>query len=328
VRIAIVGTELCAVDAGGGGLEQVLRRWAVALGDRHDVVVVSHRPGGRRLRVDDLSARYETRTIDHPSQLSDVRADVISLHNRPGWVRWCGGDAAVTFHNYPVAWKSSRRTAPPAALSAVSASLARAAAERLGADVAVVPPSIDPTFARPPVRDPQPIVLSPNRLLRKKGVTALLEVAPRLPDVEFRFADLLSPWVRPTREHRELRAAVAGVANASLFPPETTAAGLAARYATAGVVACVAQEPEGLGLVPLEAQACGAPVVTTDLGGLPEATFPPNRTIAAGDADRLAEALGAALRQAEDIRPRKAVLDRYTPEASAAAFESWLLSAG
>ena len=333
MRIAIVGTELCAVDARGGGLEQVLRRWAAALGERHHVVVVSHQPGGRPLVPDDVSERVVVATTaDLGPALQRIAPDAISLHNRPRWVALCDPRAVVgvTFHNYPSAWKSAVRRPPPARLSAVSESLASAACERLGgAEVSVVPPSIDPVYLQPRERRPAPIVLSPNRLMGKKGVVELLAAArrPELAAVSFEFADLISPWLRPTAEHRRLREAIGAVDNASLFAP-TGAPGLVARYATAGVVVCAAQEPEGLGLVPLEAQACGAPVVTTDAGGLREATFAPNECVAVGDADALADALVRALHRDGAPAARHAVLDRYTPAASAAALERWLLSRG
>jgi glycosyltransferase involved in cell wall biosynthesis len=320
VRIAIVGTELCAVDARGGGLEQVLRRWAAALADHHDVVLVSLRPV--------VPDAHRVVVIRSPADLAGIDADVVSLHNRPQWSSLCSPRArvGVTFHNYPAAWKTRRRRFPGVGLSAVSRSLAAVAASQLGVDtVSVVPPSIDPAYCAPVVRRPERTVLSPNRLMRKKGVMELLDVArlPAFAGIGFEFADLISPWLRPTAEHRALRSAIRSVPNASLFAP---ASPLTDRYATAGVVVCAAQEPEGLGLVPLEAQACGAPVVTTDSGGLREATFPPNACVPVGDRDALAAALLAALSRPSSSG--RMVIDRYAPAASAAAFERWLASLG
>ena len=329
MRIAIVGTELCAVDAGGGGLEQVLRRWAAELAARHEVIVVSHRPGGRPL-VLDRDEPYATVAIDHADDLAGIEADVFSLHNRPQWAGSCAPAAAVglTFHNYPAAWKSTARTPPAARMSAVSAALAATAAIHFGVPVATVAPSIHPAFCRRRAWRPSRSVVSPNRLMRKKGVHELLDLArrPEFAAVRFDFADLISPWLRPTAEHRELRAAIAAVPNAALFRPAPDPTALAARYATAGVVVCAAQAPEGLGLVPLEAQAVGVAVVTTDVGGLREATFAPNVCVRT-------EALGPALLDALERREpaedaRQAVLERYAPAASATAFERWLTEVG
>jgi glycosyltransferase involved in cell wall biosynthesis len=343
VRVAIVGTELCALDEAGGGLEHVVLRWGEALSAEHDVVIVSYAPGGRPPRPPNDAIVLE-RPADLGAALRRIGPDLVSLHNRPEWARLVppGSAAAVTFHNFPRAWKVRARSwaatraragAPGVVCAAVSATLAVTAASALGLPagrVAVTPPSIDPAFIDPPPRAPGPVVLSPNRLLRKKGVLDLLAVAQRpvLRDVEFLFADLLSPWLAPTAEHVALRAAVARVPNAHLFAPASSARALAERYATSGVVACPAREPEGLGLVPLEAQACRAPVVTTDAGGLRDATFPPNRCIPPSDLDALAEALVRALRASDDgERARRAVIDQHSPNAAGAHFLRWVAEA-
>jgi glycosyltransferase involved in cell wall biosynthesis len=339
VRIAIVGTELCAVDRRGGGLEQVLRRWAAWLADHHDVVMVS--PGGPVIAEEPFATISVAGRAGLPAALASFRPDLVSLHNRPQWFSLCPPAAAVavTFHNYPPAWRLAARAAdrirrrPPRwRLSAVSAALAGAAATHLGYEagsVGVTPPSIDPAFLDGPRRRPGNVVLSPNRLLRKKGVEDLLGVAgrPEFAEVMFSFADVISPWARPTAEHRSLRSAIHAVPNACLFPPAASPAELAERYATSGVVACPVREPEGLGLVALEAQACRAPLVSVDLGGLAEATFPPNRCVPPGDPDALAGALCDALRLPAQDGPRRAVLRRHSPAAAGAAFEAWLTTA-
>jgi len=352
VRVAIVGTELCALDRRGGGLEHVVLRWADALATEHEVVLVSFAPGG--------SPPTGTVAVERPADLAAVLGrigpDLVSLHNRPQWGRLCPprSTVAVTFHNYPGAWKvrarqwaATRAAAPRFALSAVSSALAAAAAGALAVPrpgVALTPPSIDPVFCDPAFCDPAflgppprgaaaPVVLSPNRLLRKKGVLDLLAVArrPALADVRFAFADLLSPWLAPTAEHRALRAAIARVPNAYLFAPATSPADLAAWYTDSAVVACPAREPEGLGLVPLEAQACLAPVVTTDLGGLREATFAPNPCIPAGNLDVLAEALLHAIstdaQRALRDDARREVLARHSPQTAGAQFLRWVAGA-
>ena len=359
MRIVILGTELCAVDRHGGGLEQVLRRWADALASRHEVVVVSH---GRP--QPDAADRFTTLAVGAPGGLTEVLGglvpDVISLHNRPGWVAHCppGAAVAVTFHNFASAWMVDdddlagvRRASAPAGLSAVSRALASAAAARLGrpaGTVTVTPPSIAPEFLAPGAWCPEPTVLSPNRLLAKKGVHELLEVAdrPEFADVTFAFADLISPWLEPTAEHLGLRAAVVAHPNGVLFRPTSDPTELARRYRSSAVVVCPVAEPEGLGLVALEAQACGVPLVTTDLGGLAEATFPPNRCVPPGDGEALAVAVGAALDEALDwprrragvggagpaparptrSGPRNAVASVYAPGPSGAVFEEWLLT--
>jgi len=317
-------------------------RWAGALGAEHEVVLVSHAPAGRppRPHPADPDTIAVARIGELPAVLARLAPDVVHLQNRPQWARHCPPSAAVavTFHNYPSAWKvrswpALRARAGSLALSAVSRALADAAAQTLGvapAHLAVTPPSIDPAYLDPPAPHRGAVVLSPNRLLRKKGVLELLDVARRRPfaDVQFAFADLLSPWTRPTAEHRALRAAVATVPNAVLFAPPPAAAALADRYAGAGVVACAVRQPEGLGLVALEAQACRAPLVTTDLGGLPEATFPPNRCVPGGDVDALADALLEGLCSTADRDgPRREVVGRFSPAAAGGHLLRWVAEA-
>jgi len=329
-------------------LERVLLRWALALSTRHEVVIVSHgldsRPAVRSEEPFETVA--VTRPTDLVSVLAAVAPDAVSLHNRPQWVGSCPPRSliGVTFHNYPPAWKvatraatRTRQAARRVSLSAVGEALATASSNWLGSpegSVVVTPPSIDPAYLIPRPWCPKRVVLSPNRLLRKKGVLDLLAVASRreFADVTFSLADLISPWRRPTSEHRALRSAVQAAPNAELFVATSNACDLAERYVQSAVVTCPVREPEGLGLVALEAQACGVPLVTTDLGGLREATFWPNACVPAGDLDALAAALRAALdhdggpsRSRAPLSPRDAVLTRHSPEASGAAFERWLL---
>ena len=329
MRIAIVGTELCAVDSRGGGLEQVLLRWAHHLVDAHDVVVVSHRVPRRGPDMDVVSIDGSD---DLRRALRRLKPDVVSLHNRPQWSALAprGSRCAVTFHNYPAAWKlrADDRIARPLAASAVSSALASAARMLLGREVVVTPPSIAPEYLAEPARQPTSEVLFPNRLMQKKGVRDLLAVArrPELAAVTFAFADLISPWARPTAEHRALRDAVDEVPNAIRFPPIRDAAQLAERYWRTGVVACPVTEDEGLGLVALEAQACAAPLVTVDRGGLREATFSPNACLPGGDLDALAAALVNALERDPTCSagPRAEVLARYSPASSGRSLGAWL----
>lgn len=330
MRIAIVGTELCAVDHGGGGLEQVLLRWARHLAVAHTVVLVSFRGPEPVAGLDTVAVR---RPADLTAALRRIAPDVVSLHNRPQWCELVPRSAAstVTFHNFASAWKVTERDLARQGVmrsSAVSSALATSAAARLGQAVSLTPPSIDPAYLVERVWQPEAVVLSPNRLLRKKGVEELLGLArrPEFATLTFAFADLISPWARPTAEHRALRQAIDDVENAVRFPPARSAAELARRYACSAVVACAVTEDEGLGLVALEAQACGVPLVSVDRGGLREATFAPNDCVRPGDSDALASALRRSLGRhpGAGAEPRREVLSRFSPEASGGVFASWL----
>jgi glycosyltransferase involved in cell wall biosynthesis len=344
VRVAIVGTDLCALDRHGGGLERVVLRWAAYLAATEEVILVSFTPGGRPVELgpDGPDAVTVGRLADLRPALRAIAPDVVSLHNRPHWSRHCPerSRVAVTFHNFAPAWKVPASAWPALVaaagqltLSAVSGSLAGEVASRLAVPrtrVAVTPPSIDPAYLDAPASARRPVVLAPNRLLRKKGVRDLLAVArrPVFARTEFVFVDLISPWLAPTAEHRALRAAVGSVPNATLVPPAASPAELARWYGACGVVACPVREPEGLGLVALEAQACRAPLVTTDMGGLREATFPPNRCIPPKSRNALADALAETLTApASREEARRRVLERNSSAASGQQFLRWVAEA-
>jgi glycosyltransferase involved in cell wall biosynthesis len=77
-------------------------------------------------------------------------------------------------------------------------------------------------------------------------------------------------------------------------------------YQAADVCVVPSVELEGYGLVVLEALACGAPVVGTDVGGLPEAlsALDPSLVVAAGDAQALARRLEEAQTRARPLPSR------------------------
>lgn len=78
-------------------------------------------------------------------------------------------------------------------------------------------------------------------------------------------------------------------------------------------VFCLPSLNEGLPRAVIEAQACGIPVVASDVGALNDAVCqPPGRLTKAGDANDLAAALGAVLAQATDGEMLRAfVKDNY-----------------
>jgi glycosyltransferase involved in cell wall biosynthesis len=87
-------------------------------------------------------------------------------------------------------------------------------------------------------------------------------------------------------------AASLGIAGCVSFKPGLSDEEVVAAYRTAGVV-CVPSLQEGQGIVALEAQACGAPVVATRAGGLAEAVLEgeTGMVVEPGDVDVLARAL-------------------------------------
>lgn len=73
-------------------------------------------------------------------------------------------------------------------------------------------------------------------------------------------------------------------------------------------IACVPSRNEGLPLAPLEAQACGTPVVVSDVGACREAVCPATGSLfPAGDVAAMAEALQRGLATPRDRSPRQFV---------------------
>lgn len=93
-------------------------------------------------------------------------------------------------------------------------------------------------------------------------------------------------------------------------------------------VFCLASQAEGLPLSPLEAQACGVPVVLTDVGGCHEAVCPATgRLVPAGDAAALALALRLQLERSGSGEPASFVRDRFDIRRAAEAYGALLAAA-
>ncbi|MCJ8505709.1 glycosyltransferase [Kocuria flava] len=197
----------------------------------------------------------------------------------------------------------------------------RAEAEQLvalyGADprrLAVVAPGVDlavfrpgPAAERPAPPDRALRVLFAGRLQPLKGPQVLVEALgalrqdPSAPAVELELAGVGDPaFAAALRE----RVRSLGLAGAVRFCGALPEAGLAQRMRRADVVA-VPSSSETFGLVALEAQACGTPVLATDVDGLRTAVLDgvTGRLVP----DRSPEAWAHAL---ADLAARPAALER------------------
>jgi len=235
---------------------------------------------------------------------------------------------------------------------------ARELVELYGADparVAVVPPGVDLTAFSPPssqglaraeraalgLRPEDRVLLFAGRLQPLKGPDVLLRAAAEL--LARRPAQALpgslvvvvvggpsgSGTGQRAREDLLALAVELGLVGrpdrrdvVRLVDPQP-APELARWYRAADVVA-VPSRTESFGLVALEAQACGTPVVATSTGGLRTAVADRRTGLLVEDADpgRWADALGALL----DDEPRRRALGAAA-SAHAAAF-SWVATAG
>ncbi|HEX2137359.1 MAG TPA: glycosyltransferase family 4 protein [Microvirga sp.] len=150
------------------------------------------------------------------------------------------------------------------------------------------------------------IVLLAARLTGWKGQKVLIEAAAKLRDAgltEVAFVLAGDPQGRDTYV-KELDTLVASRKLKGIVRRVGHCADMPAAFLAASAVAVPSTEPEAFGRSAVEAQAMGTPVVVSDLGAVPETVLSPpavpphERTgwrVPAGDADALAEALGAAL---------------------------------
>lgn len=125
----------------------------------------------------------------------------------------------------------------------------------------------------------RPVVTHVSRLVSRKGQDVLIRAMPlvrrEVPDA----AALIVGGGPDAAKLRRL-AETHGARDAVAFAGEVGEEALAAHYAAGDVFAMPCRsrwadlEVEGLGLVYLEAQACGRPAITGDSGGAPEAVVP------------------------------------------------------
>lgn len=125
------------------------------------------------------------------------------------------------------------------------------------------------------IGESQPLIVCISRLVRRKGQDMLIRSMPKVleqhPD-----ARLLIVGVGPLNRGLEKLAAKLGVSEQVIFAGKVSYDDLPAYYNAASVFAMPARtrgrglDVEGLGIVYLEAQACGVPVIAGKSGGAPE----------------------------------------------------------
>lgn len=275
-KLALVSTELAPLEVASGALERVVLAWTDGLREAALEVETFDASGPGGLPVGAIS-RFDP--------------DLVVLNNRPLWAERLGRPSLHLLHNYPDAWgpgsedeAAVRRALSAGRVAAVSASLAGHIERRyrLARPVEVVAVAVEECFFEVSWEGVGGPVLFPNRVLEKKGVRFFLELADHLAasgreTVAFCH---LAPFASPTPEQVRLVELMRSHATLRLLDPPATRAEMASSYAQAGVVVCPSVAPEGLGLVALEAQAVGAPLVTSGRGGLADSTFPPNEIVA------------------------------------------------
>jgi glycosyltransferase involved in cell wall biosynthesis len=152
---------------------------------------------------------------------------------------------------------------------------AETVARRYGFTPAVVFNGIDTALFRPLPPDPAlrrelgaegvPLLLFVGRLQPWKGVETALRALPLLPE-----ARLAVAGDGEDRARLETLAAELGLAPRVRFLGSVERRALPRLYATADLLVATSHASETFGIGPVEAQACGLPVVASRFGGFPE----------------------------------------------------------
>jgi phosphatidylinositol alpha-1,6-mannosyltransferase len=182
-----------------------------------------------------------------------------------------------------------------------------------GVDTTLFRPGLDGSGvrARHGIPPDVPLVVCISRLVHRKGQDTLIEAWPRVlrrvPE-----ARLLLVGTGPLAEHLRRRSAALRLEDRVQLAGEVPWSDLPQYHAAADVFAMPCRtrlgglDVEGLGIVYLEAQACGIPVVTGRSGGAPEAVVD-GETGLVVDGHRTAEVAGALADLLEDPVRRKAM---------------------
>ncbi|MHB8244472.1 MAG: glycosyltransferase [Acidimicrobiales bacterium] len=316
MRLAVVGTDLAPLDQDSGALERVVLAWAEAVEDSGQGLEV--------VRVDGRGTRAELL-----SRLDRLDLGLVVLNNRPLWAEEITLPAIHVLHNYPDAWGSGsedhervRAALERGIVGAVSPSLARdiTLSYRLSRPVREIRVEVDPTYLDAEWQGNGGPVLFPNRLLEKKGVRLFVAIAHKRPELTHVMFRHLAPWTAPTPEHEQLLSLIRAAGSVGLLDPPRSRQEMASWYARASVVLCPSVQPEGLGMVALEAQAVGTPLVTSGLGGLTDATLPPNETVPQLEADPWCQAIDRAKERPPSALTRQTVAGRYGRAAAGRSF--------
>ncbi len=211
----------------------------------------------------------------------------------------------------------------------VNSEFIRAAVRKIyGVEAAVSYHGIDADTFRPLAVEKRHIVLSVGSLTPLKGFDFLIETMAKLPPANRPVLVIVSNFQNPP-EKQYLQQLAAELGVTVDFLTDISDAALVKLYNQAKVVA-YAPLREPFGLVPLEAMACGTPVVAVREGGIPETVVHGQTgTLVQRDAAQFADAIAALLENSAlaaeyGKNGRAHVLQNWTWARAAATVESHL----
>jgi glycosyltransferase involved in cell wall biosynthesis len=135
----------------------------------------------------------------------------------------------------------------------------------------------------------RPILFTPRRLVQRMGIDillqALVEVKDKVPDVWLAIAG--KGALRPVLEQQVIALGLQEHVKFLGYVPDDR---LPIAYQAADLTVVPSQSLEGFGLILLESLACGTPVLSTPVGGMPEILLPFQPSLVTGtpDSDALA----------------------------------------
>lgn len=287
----------------GHQVEVYTRRDAPGLPQRigtPDGYTVVHVPAGpaRHLPKDELLQYMGPFSRQLDAQWSVDRADVVHAHF---WMSGIAAQLAAKRHRVPTVQtfhalgvvkqrhQGALDTSPQGRLR-LETLVAREAAwvtascsdevfelMRLGRDrsrISVVPCGVDPDRFSPEgsraPRSERPRIVSVGRFVPRKGFDTVIEALPTIPGAELVIAggpERAKLAADPEARRLQRLAAELGVAERVAFYGAVARADMPALLRSADVVACTPWY-EPFGIVPLEAMACGVPVVAAAVGGM------------------------------------------------------------